>query len=62
MAQDLKYLDCGNWDTINCPHRNSPVMKTTYINEGEPVEEPDSDTLEELNRLCGNCPDFVPEG
>jgi len=37
-------------------------MKTTYINEGEPVEEPDSDTLEELNRLCGNCPDFVPEG
>lgn len=61
MAEDLKYLSCGNWDTLGCPYRNSPLMKQTYINEGESAEEPNENIIEELNRLCGNCPEFVLE-
>jgi hypothetical protein len=61
LFEELKYLSCGNWDTVRCPQRNSHMMRKTYITESEPEQDGESPDLEALNNLCSACSEFFLE-
>lgn len=58
FSEILLFTRCTNWNSDKCPHLMMPSMQLTIINSRS-YWLLDDKTVEELNRLCGECRSFI---
>ncbi len=53
------HIDCKHWLLASCSEYNNPIMtKFKFVESAEPEYYYTSKDINELNKLCKNCPNY----